>query len=446
MFKIDKKYDEHVITNDSAYPGGKAKDATTEEGINGTKWAADWFNTILGFFTALIVEAEGSFKVSGTPDKVGNSDLLNSVKKIITKMVSPDITSILASIVDLQGPNDNHLYGRKNKKWSEVIIPPAAGIGDALAVLKLFSNSTLTLTNATTVDRRIKRWDIGLPFISPASEVYHFDTDMKNQYQGTSIAIGYTTAPSYVSASNSSDQVYYNPAVLDTLPHEPLGRSLLGRFSVTTKIPNTDSTFEFWLRLKTVSNMCVFRLKTEKGENLSFILGGASPAYSVAASGSIPYSTAAENSIPYEISGTTQNRLEHYSYKGSETINLAGVDISPNSWLHIAAVVTAAKLAFFIGQSKFEVNKHFLDIQNSDIVLNEDRAEINLDELTIDRTTAILADDFNTNTANHIPYGGLDYKQKWSVIMFDNPNRVATNLFESEQFKMAVLSAIHNSR
>jgi hypothetical protein len=30
--------------------------------------------------------------------------------------------------------------------------------------------------------------------------------------------------------------------------------------------------------------------------------------------------------------------------------------------------------------------------------------------------------------------------------MFDNPNRIVTNLFESEQFRMAVNAAIHNSR
>jgi hypothetical protein len=71
--------------------------------------------------------------------------------------------------------------------------------------------------------------------------------------------------------------------------------------------------------------------------------------------------------------------------------------------------------------------------------------QANIDELTIDRFAALAIESFVGNTAAHIPYGGLDYTQKWAVLMFDNPNRVVTNLFESEQFRMAVLAAINNT-
>jgi hypothetical protein len=444
MIKIDKKYDEQVITNDPAYPGGKAKDATTEEGVDGTKWGADWFNTILGFFTALIVEAYGSFKVSGTPDKVGSSDLMNAIKKIIGNIVQPDIVDILAAIVDLQGPNDGHLYGRKNLQWSEIIIPPgASGEADVIKALKLYSEKTLMITNSKTTERRLKRYDIGLPYLSEASEVYHFDSDLKNQNQGLSIVLSYTTAPTLVGVTDYNGQVYFNPAISDVPPYEQGGKSLFGKFKISAVVPNTDSTIEFWIRIKNVNNVCVFRLRTETKEELAFIIGGPDPEYSVPG-GSIPYSVPGD-SIPYSVPVITQNRVEHTSHKAAETLGLSNVAITSNSWIHVAAVATAQKISLFIGERNFDFTKHFQDLQNMDVIINEDKNEINLDELNIDRTTAITIAAFNKNTIDHIPYGGLDYTKNWAVLMFDNPNRVVTNLFESERFKMAVKAAINNS-
>jgi hypothetical protein len=125
---------------------------------------------------------------------------------------------------------------------------------------------------------------------------------------------------------------------------------------------------------------------------------------------------------------------------------LSDVSITANSWLHIAAVITQTNFSLFIGNTKFDVNKHYQNSINVEAIINEDKNEINLDELNVDRFAAIANADFIQNTALHIPYGGLDFSKKWAVLMFDNPNRVATNLFESEQFKMAVKAVINNSR
>jgi hypothetical protein len=92
VIRIDLTYDDYVITDDPDYPGGKAKNTTLDDGIDGTKWAAAWFNTILGFFQAAIVEAVGSFEVSGVPDKVGSSDILSAIKTIATRMADEQIT------------------------------------------------------------------------------------------------------------------------------------------------------------------------------------------------------------------------------------------------------------------------------------------------------------------------------------------------------------------
>jgi hypothetical protein len=405
-------------------------------------------NTILGFFQALIVEAEGGFVVSGTPDKVGDSDLLAALKKIIHDTFGPAIQDILEIRPTLvpEAPNDGHLRGRKNKKWDEIVIPASLPLGDAIEALKYFSTKTIMITNAETVDRRLKRYDIGLPYLSEAAEVYHFDTDLKNQNQGSSITLGYTAPPVFVGITDSNGAIYLNPAVLDKPPYEPLGKSLLGEFSIITKAPSSNSTIEFWVRSAPARALCLLRVKTAMEEELVLVTGGPGMGYSTAAPGSIGYSAAAPGSIGYSTAAPTESRVEHNSPKGKESVPLSGVSIDPNSWIHIAAVTTETKLALFIGTSQFTFNKDFPAAADMDVKINEDKNEINLDELNIDRAAAISAAAFNQNTEFFIPYAALDYTQKWAVLMFDNPNRVATNLFESEQFKMAVLAAINNSK
>jgi hypothetical protein len=83
VIRIDEDYTKYFDDTDPAYPGGKAIPVSQGNRTDGTPWRALWFNTILGFFTALIVEAWGEFTVSGSPDKIGQSDLLDAVKKLL---------------------------------------------------------------------------------------------------------------------------------------------------------------------------------------------------------------------------------------------------------------------------------------------------------------------------------------------------------------------------
>jgi hypothetical protein len=361
--------------------------------------------------------------------------------------LSESVAAIGTLIADMihEAPADGRLYGRKNQRWAEVVLPEDRG-GDTIKTFKLYSDTYLTLTNVAIADRRLKRYDIGLPYISPLSEVYHFDTDFKNQNQTSSISIGYTTAPVLVGRDDSNGQIYLSPAMSDVAPYENPGKSIYGKFAITSKVPNANSTVEFWLRLPIVSNIAVLRVKTPKGEEFIFSIGGQDILYSVAASGDIPYSVPDADDIPYSVAPINNNRIEHFSPKGSETVNMSAVEIQPNTWTHIAFVATAQKFAIFIGNTYFEATKHYQTMgEESDIIINEGRGTANIDELTIDRFAALAIASFISNTTTHIPYAGLDYTQKWAVLMFDNPNRVVTNLFESEQFRMAVLAAINNT-
>jgi hypothetical protein len=346
-----------------------------------------------------------------------------------------------------EAPADGRLYGRKNQRWAEVVLPEDRG-GDAIKTFKVYSDTQLTITNALIAERRLKRYDIGLPYITPQSEVYHFDTDFKNQNQTTSIMLLYSVAPILAGRDDFNGQIYLSPAMSDFAPYENPGKSVYGNFSITSKIPNADSTVEFWLRLPVISNIAVLRLKTPKNEELIFMIGGQDIEYSAAGNTEdIPYSDAGDTGdIPYSLAAINNNRLEHTSPKGSEVIDMSAVEIHQNTWMHIALVATQQKFRLFIDNTQFEVTKHYQTIgEESDIAINEGQDTANIDELAIDRFAAISIAPFISNTTAHIPYAGLDYTKKWAVLMFENPNMVVTNLFESEQFRMAVLAAINNT-
>lgn len=86
MIKIDSTYSNYYDDTDPNYPGGKAVDAATDEGIDGTPYKADWMNDVIGAFQALYVEAFGNITgITGLPDKVGNSDVVRAVQKMIDK-------------------------------------------------------------------------------------------------------------------------------------------------------------------------------------------------------------------------------------------------------------------------------------------------------------------------------------------------------------------------
>jgi hypothetical protein len=334
------------------------------------------------------------------------------------------------------------------------------------------------ITNTRIVDRRKRGWDIGLPYLSPASRVYHFDTDLQDQNQTSNLAIGYAgAAPALVDKDQTNGQIYLNPAVLDTAPHEMKGRSLYGCFSLKSKPKTSTGTAaaEMWVRLfenkpaiilEFGNGMEKITLQTgNKGvaeaaygeAEADGILDGAGEtpiAYSVPEADGITDGAAeadniaygkAEDPLPYSAAGTDiGNAIIHEALDGArETASLDDLDIAVirRTWLHIAAVSTADTLSLFIGNNKVDFNK-VSTMWPMTVCVNPAKLEFNLDELMLDETEAADFDIFAANTAARIPWAALDYTEKHFVLEAQDPALVHTNIFESEQFREAVYAAI----
>jgi hypothetical protein len=105
MIKIDTNYDDYTDNTDPAYPGGKAYDTSTSDSEDGTSWKADLFNDLMGARQAIIVAAHGTFIISGLPDRVGASDLLDALKIVMSKVADHDVSPqfILSRLLTVDG-------------------------------------------------------------------------------------------------------------------------------------------------------------------------------------------------------------------------------------------------------------------------------------------------------------------------------------------------------
>jgi len=341
-------------------------------------------------------------------------------------------------------PSDGQLYGMRNRNWTVLNFG-----SDAIEALKFFSKQSLMITNAKIVDRRLRGWDLGLKYLSPDHEVYHFDTDNNNQYQFSSIVIGYDKEPKRMGIEDSTEELSFEPAVSNFVPFEMIGKSLYGIFSVSGKINAQNSTLEFWMRMSITENSVLLRLGTTIQDLITLNIGGADPEYSAPIPGDIPYSHPdLIDGILYSQSIIHGNFLYHDWGEGNERVNLdnEGVKlINQKIWVHIAFVLTPTHILFFIGEFQFSFTRHRPAIDPLPFILNEDMNIFNLDELSIINGAMVDNDSFLANNIKRIPYAGLDYQQKNVVFMVDSPDNFRTNIFESKQFKEAVQEIINKT-
>jgi hypothetical protein len=339
---------------------------------------------------------------------------------------------------------DGHLYGMKNRVWTELNMG-----GDVIEALKFFSKKSIMFTNARIVDRRLKGWDLGFAYLSIAHEVYHFDTDNNNQNQQSNIVIDYDGDPPVrLGKEDNTKELSFDPAVLDSVPFEMMGKSLFGAFSVAGQLAAQNSTLEFWMRIFVAENTVLLRLGTTAQDLVTLNIGGTDPEYSAPVAWDIPYSSPDNiDGIPYSSAKTSGNTLYHDWGEGNESIDLdaEGVNLVQSVWLHVAFVLTENMIFFFIGPHQFSFERKRPIANALPFVLNEERDQFNLDELSIVSGAAKTYESFSENTKNRVPYAALDYQEKYAVIMVDDPKKLRTNIFESNQFKEAVQAIINGS-
>jgi hypothetical protein len=243
---------------------------------------------------------------------------------------------------------------------------------------------------------------------------------------------------------DTNGKIYFNPAVLDIVPHEMIGKSLYGKFSIISELGTQAATADFFIRLMNDENLVVLRLSSAS-ESIIFNLGGEDPVYSSSAAGDVEYSHASPGDIPYSTARVSKSRIDHVWSGGSESVYLddLNINIIEKTWIHTGIVLTENNISIFLDTKQIVLERKAQN-ETMSLQINEDKDDINIDELMIDGTTAITFETFVLNTMIRIPWAGLNYLEKWFVFEAQDVNKVKTNLFDTDEFKAAVEAVIAN--
>lgn len=313
----------------------------------------------------------------------------------------------------------------------------------------MYSDNTLILTNADINDRRKIGHDIGRPYLSDQSLIYHFDTNLLNQHQQTQCDIQYDAdPPALVGREDNNDVVPidFTPAILAVSPYSEVGKSLYGQYSLNHPIGESNTwTVDFWLQYIWAEGQVLFTIGTES-DKIQILNSTGEPNYNEPLDQEPPYNTdiIQRTSQPYNVALGADNFLQHAGIAQTETLSLSemGITFESNSWLHFAVVMTPEKITAYLNDKEVPFSRFALATEIATINLNETKNSFILDEFLVDPVTAETFDDFVETTKNKVPFGSLDWRQQWFIIDAKNTANIKTNIFESEVFRSAVKKII----
>ena len=316
----------------------------------------------------------------------------------------------------------------------------------------MYSDNTLVLTNADINERRRLGHDIGRPYLSDSSLIYHFDTNLLNQHQQTQCDIKYDAdPPSLVGREDNTDliPIDFTPAILAVSPYSEIGKSLYGQYALTHPIGESNSwTVDFWLQYIWAEGQVLFSIGTSS-DKIQIINSTGEPNYNEPLEDEPPYNTEIlqRSSQPYNVALGADNFIQHTGLAQSELKSLSalGIKFTANSWLHFAVVLSPHKITAYLNDIELAFTRFSSATELATVSLNETKNSFILDELLIDPVTAETLEDFAATTNNKVPFGSLDWRQQWFIVDAHDTKHLRTNLFASEAFASAVKKIIQET-
>ena len=126
---------------------------------------------------------------------------------------------------------------------------------------QLFSDDVLYITNQDMAQRRKEGFDVGNPYLSDSVKIFHFDTDVFDQFGNNTLTIEDAPGQSHslVGAENDSDDIDFTPAILAIAPYSTIGRSLYGQYSIASEFASClEFTVDFWIQYIYAENQIIF--------------------------------------------------------------------------------------------------------------------------------------------------------------------------------------------
>lgn len=365
----------------------------------------------------------GAFELSAT------ANIINGELVVMTNAQALDRTRITPT-----GTYFEHRETSASDNWAVI----SQLRTDGLSTESVYSTQSLVITNHDLQTRRKKKIDIGRPYLSESSRVWHFDTDLLDQYQGQGLEVLGNVG--LVDQYNSTDKsLDFTPAILAVAPYAEIGRSAYGQFNVKIGI-GTPSVFtvDFWIQYIWAENQVIFDVgnTTDKVrlvvQNDEVYFNDYDPDVDA-----VPYNQEIleEGDVfVFNEPAAASSTIQHYGQGVNTppaghvfTLDGLGIKFEKNTWLHIGIVLTADNMDVYLDTQKVEFPRYSKGASDTEVILNRTQNTFVLDELMIDTTTAELFEDFAENTVKRIPWAALDRKNKQFVLEVDN---FITNIFD----------------
>ncbi|QQO10099.1 hypothetical protein [Breznakiella homolactica] len=310
---------------------------------------------------------------------------------------------------------------------------------ESLEVTQIYSRDKLFITNDTVQGRRQKKLDIGFSYLSEHSQVAHFDTDEFDQYGEPMFTV---TGERILANEQQGIPITLNNSV----PYVTDAKALYGKFRLQKTFPASDLfAIDFWMNYKQNADQVLFTLSMGS-DIFQLEVTEKEPPYNTEKPDGIPYNSIPTDGIWYNTPEPGRTRLTrfHNNIWTSQDIILDGGDggFEQDQWYHIGLCKNNDTLFIYINQNVMQFPVQSGNQEAIHIDVNSTLGDIAIDEFMVDPVTAEDFERFKTITVKRIPWASLDYKEKWTVFNVDDPSFFKTNIFQSADFKNAVMNIL----
>lgn len=321
---------------------------------------------------------------------------------------------------------------------------------------QIYSQETLLLTNTGIEGRRHEEMDIGNPYISSASRVYHFDTDepvapneytnILDQYGNTDLTV--TLAVGGVALEmGEEDGEEYRPAIQVKAPYAEVGKSLCGQFALEHSLGNGNTwTVDLWFQYTWAEGQEVLKVETDRGD-ISIANTLAEPNYNEPQESEPPYNTESEEEgveiLPYNVARGSGCSLiyAHGGITEIYPIDDEGLHIDSGEWVHAALINNSGNVTVLLSTDRLVAEYQAEERANpyidrtftgagtgGDFTFNSSKGTIMVDELMIDTTTAEGMSSFSLSSIQKIPWGALNASTNRFMLVKDPNSEFVSNL------------------
>lgn len=330
--------------------------------------------------------------------------------------------------------------------WQTVAKQETRGLMSQL----MYSGQSIILTNSSITQRRRNGIDLGRPYLSEHSLVYHFDEDFLDQHGNRGYTLEGQAQLVDMDDNTPLVPIDFTAAILSVAPYSEVGKSAYGQFSITHPLGSSNVfTVDFWIQYIWAENQVLLDIGVPS-DRIQIICSSGEPNYNEPQDGEPPYNWEIESAdkLPYNVAAGSAVYANHQGIGSFDTIDLEdiGFEFTPNTWEHLAVVLTDTEITLYLRDRRLPFTRYGTGIQEATAILNAGEMSFQLDEMLVDTTMARDFDDFVAGTHDKVPWAALDHNKKHYILDAAEPDNITGNLFTSRTFEKAVLRVLETNK